>query len=155
VPGTHELDRDAVGHLDLAMKPHRMEVAERAVRVGLVVQRHCRRVLAVPVPIRLTRVFFLNPARIGKDQPAQLSGAGGAKDWAGEALFHQARDVTHVVEMCVGEHHRVDRRRRNWQVLPVPKSQFLQPLEQPAIEQHRGLPVSQEVFRPRDRAGGP
>ena len=84
-----------------------------------------------------------------------LTTATEAKDGAAETLFHQTWDISDMVEVRVSEHDGVDRRSRNWEVLPVALSQFLQPLKQAAIEQHAGVAVRQEVFGPRDRAGGP
>ena len=54
----------------------------------------------------------------------------------------------------MGQHHRVDRRRRHRRVGPVAQPQLLQPLEHAAIDQHAPAIGLDQVARPGHGAGG-
>ena len=92
--------------------------------------------LRVLMPVGVPGIFFLDVRRIGEHQGAEVACAGGAEDSALEALRDEPRQVAAVVEVGVGEDDRVDARRVDRQRLPVPFAQLLEPLEQPAVDQH-------------------
>src|SRR5262245_44451219 len=111
-------------------------------------------VLGVAVLVCLARVLFLDAARIRQHETGEIDCACRAEDVTRKALGHQARQVADVIEMGVGEHDCRDRSRIHRKRVPVAFSQFFQPLKKPAVEEHRGSAVIQQVFGPGDRTCG-
>ncbi len=72
MPGGHELDRDAWRNLHRPLVSERLQMGERAQRVRLVVERHGRLVLRVPVLVGLPRILSLDTARIRQHETAQV-----------------------------------------------------------------------------------
>ena len=85
--------------------------------------------------ICLARVLFLNFRRIGEHQRAEVLGAWRAEHAPPKASSDQSRQVTAVIEVCVRQDQRVNGRRRNRERLPVAIAQFLESLEQAAIDE--------------------
>ncbi len=76
------------------------------------VERQCRSVLSGARLVVVGGVFFLQVARVGKQNAAQIDGRGRGVDRSVEALLHQARDPARVVEMSVGQDDGVNGARR-------------------------------------------
>ena len=106
--GVDEFDVDPGRHGKGAVVSTGLQLRHRAKRVGLRVEREGRRVLSEAVPVRVGRVFLLQASRVGQHDPAQILRPCRAEDPAPESLRHQARQVTAVIEVRVGQH---DRRR--------------------------------------------
>ena len=111
VTGVDEVDFDAVGDRHRPVVADRLQQRERAERVGFGVERQRRRVLRVAVAVGVLRVFFLNPARVGQHDAAEILGAGRAEDAAPEALRDEARQIAAVIEVRVRQHDGRDVRR--------------------------------------------
>ena len=151
VPGVDEFHLDVRGHRHRPVVADGLELRDRAKRVGLAVERKRRLVFREAVPVRVRRVLFLDPAGVRKDDAAEVLGAGGAVHAAAEPLRHQPREISAMIEVRVRQDDRVNRRRGNRQVRPVPLAKLLQPLEQAGIDQHLRAASIQQVFRPRNR----
>ena len=80
--------------------------------------------------------------------------AGGAEDAAAEPVGDEARQITAMVEVGVGENDRMDLARRDRQRLPVAFAQFLEPLEEPAVDQNTHARGVEEVLRAGDGSRG-
>ncbi len=154
VTGVDEVDLDAVGHRHRAVIADRLQLRNRAERVGLRVERQCWRVLRVRVPIGVLRVFLLDTARVRQHDATEILRAGRAEDAAAETLRDETRQVTAVIEVRVRQDDGRNVRGLDRKVEPVTLAKFLEPLEQPAVNQHaRGTSVEQ-MFGASDGAGG-
>ena len=151
VPGVDEVDLDACRHRHRPVVADRLQLRHGAKRIHLGVERQRRLVFRVVVAVRLRRVFLLQPPRVGQDDLDQVLRALGAEHAAAEALRHQPGQVAAVIEVRVRQHHRLDTRRPDRQVLPVPLAQLLQPLEEPGVHQHARAIRLDQVLRARDR----
>jgi len=109
----------------------------------------------VVVAVGVSRVLFLDVRGVGQHQRAQIPRAGCAEDAALESLGNQAREVSAVVEVRMGQDDGVDGSGGDGQGLPVAKPQFLQSLEEPAVHEDAVIARVDEVFGPCDRSGGP
>src|SRR5450755_1174274 len=109
---------------------------QRILRFGERVERQSGVVLRLLVPIVEPRVLFLQMTRVRKNDAAQINGGRRRIDGAAKAFPDQAWNPSTVVEMRVGQHHRVNtgRRYRGW--LPVALPPFLGALKHSAINEH-------------------
>ena len=154
VAGTLQAHREAGQRLEGRVEVARLEAPQRAPRRLLGVQRQRRRVLGKAVPVRVARLFVLQVAGIGQQQPAQLDARRRGEHLAAKAELDQARNEAAVVDVRMRQQHRVDRGRRHRQRRPVAQAQLLQALEQPAIDEQAPAVVFDEVLRSRHGAGG-
>ena len=130
------------------------EGLQGAQRLGHVVQGQRRPVLRVAVAIRQARLLFLEVAAVRQHDPQQIGARVGAVRLAGEPLAHQDGQIAAVIDVRMGEQHRVDRARVDGQRLPIAQPKLLVALEQPAIDQDAAGARFDEVFRARDGPGG-
>ena len=98
-------------------------------------------------------VLLLDPGAVEQDQPRHLVAGGGGVDAAAEAVDHQPRQVAAMVQVRMGEHHRVDVARFGGQSFPVQFAQVLQALEQAAVHQDAGVAVAEQMLGTGDGAG--
>src|SRR5215468_3555526 len=106
------------------------------------------------------RVFFLQVAGVGQDDPAQVDGRRRRVDRAGETFFHEAWNPSAVVKMSVREDHGIDLARGNRQLFPVAFSPLFLALKQAAIDEDlNSLPAIavkrsvDQMLRPGHRTG--
>ena len=130
-----ELDVHAVDERDRLVEGYRLQLRQRAKRVGLAIERQRRIVPRVMKPVGLARVLFLQPGRVGQHQLAEIGRARRAKDALVIAIGDEPRQVAGVIEVRVREHGggqvgRIDRQR-----LPIAKPQLLEALKQSAVDQ--------------------
>jgi len=111
------------------------------------VERQRRLVLGEPVPICVLGLFFMQMAAVGKQNIAEVAGRMRAVNPAIETVFGEQRQITAVIDMCMGKDYRVDRSRIDGQWLPVSQAQLFVALEQPAIDKVPVGSAAQEVFR--------
>jgi hypothetical protein len=104
--------------------------------------------------IGLARVFLLDAPRVGQHQSRELHRACGAEYATVVAVRDQARQIADVIEVRVSEDNGIERRGRDRKRLPVARAQFLQALEQTAVEQHAPAIVLDQILGPGDRARG-
>ena len=143
------IDRDG------ALIPDRLEPRQRHDRLLLGEERPGRPVARVAAAVGALGLLLLQAPGVGEHQRAQVLRAGCAENATVEALGHQPRQHPDVVQVGVGEHHRVDGRRRHRRVGPVAEPQLLQALEHAAVDKHPPAVRVDQVARPGDRAGGP
>jgi hypothetical protein len=155
VTGRRHFYGHAGRHLRRLLIRDRLQVCQRPQRISFVVERQGCRVFRVAVLVRLPRVLLLDPAGIRKHQAAQVGGTGGAEHRPPEPLRDQPREVADVIQVSVRQHDRVDRVRSDRKIFPVAQPQFLEPLEQPAVEQHARAGVLDQVFRSGHGASRP
>src|SRR6266700_5391388 len=119
------------------------------------IQRQGWFVLREPAFVRVAGFFFLQIPRIGEQKPTKLEGCLAAIDRAFESVLDQKRKITAVIEVSVGQNDGLDFSGLERQRLPVPQSQLLEALEQPAINQETLLIVIKEIFGASYRSGCP
>ena len=98
------------------------------------------------MPVCLSGVFFLDPCRLGEDQPTQIGRTTGTKNPSTKPLRDKTRYISDVVEVRVRQDDRRDRLRVHGKRVPVALPEILQSLEQAAIDEHTGSAVFEEVL---------
>ena len=98
--------------------------------------------------------LFLQVRAVGQQQLAEFARGLGTQDLAREALLDQGRKIAGVVQMGMGEQHRIDRGRLDGKLRPVALAQLLVALEQAAIDQDALASGLDQVTRTGDGAGG-
>ena len=71
---------------------------------------------------RMARIFFLQVAGIGQDQPRQFHGRGSRPDRPAKTVLDEARQIAGVVQVRVRQHNPVDARGRHGQRAPIPQA---------------------------------
>ena len=104
--------------------------------------------------VGLPRVFLLQTTGIGQHDSHQVRGAGRADDAAAEPLGDEPWQVAAVIDVGVSQDDGVKAPGGNGQRLPVAIPQFLEPLEQPGIDQDTVRARLEQVFRPCDGPRG-
>ena len=69
-------------------------------------------------------------------------------------MLDDARQVTDVIKMGVGEHHGVERLHIEGNGPPVAFAEFLEALEEAAVDEDVGAVGFEEILRPGDGARG-
>jgi hypothetical protein len=152
VAGGHELEREFLRQSDHFVVIDRLQAPEGFGSVSFGVERQRRFMLRRPGLVGVSGVLFLQPRRIWEQDARQFDRRRRAVDRPVEAVTRESRQIACVVNVRVSQDHRVDRRRVEGERFPVPQPQFLQALEQPAIN-HRAVSVNfDKVFRPGDGA---
>jgi hypothetical protein len=113
----------------------RGDQADRAVDVVLGIERQCRVVLGPAVGIGVLGFFRQQPGAIAEHDLGQLGRVPCGEHRAGETLAGQRGQVSAVIEMGMGEDHRIDLPGRQRQWLPVTPPQLPSALEQAALQQ--------------------
>jgi hypothetical protein len=85
-----------------------LELLQAAAGVILGIKRPWFLVLGVPLAGRVLGLLFEQVSAVGKQQAAQGHAAMGAVDPAAEPLFDQCGQVARMVQVGVGQDHRVD-----------------------------------------------
>src|SRR4051812_30951482 len=116
------------------MVAERAESLEGSIGVLFSIERKRRMVPGVLVPVGPLRILFLEATGVREEDLEQIDGAAGAVDRSAEALLHQEREISAVIDMGVREHHGIEIVRKEGRVGPVPLAQGLESLEQAAVE---------------------
>jgi hypothetical protein len=90
---------------------------------------------------------------VREDDAAQFDRPARCVHRPGEALAHQPRQVTAVVDVGVGQHNSIQGRRRHRERRPVAQPELLHTLVQTAVEEHARLIGLDEKPAPSDGAG--
>lgn len=166
-PGAGDLELDRSGAEDMAGVPEARpdprrgreplverpsdDAAHRALGVGLAVDRLDRAPAAPPVAlVEPGDLALLDVAAVGQHEAQQVARRLGRQDRAAEALAHQLGQQAAVVDVGVGQHHEVERRRIEGEVAVVELPQGLVALEQAAIDQEGDAVAHQSVAGARD-----
>jgi len=149
-----EPELDPVVELSRLLERNGSQQAQGLARLGFGVQRQRRLVLAESLLVGPARVLFLEVARIGKDDAAQIDGRRRRQHGPVETAAHHDRQVAGVIEVSVGQHHGVDRGGFDRRRIPIALPEILEPLEQPAIDEQPEAVVLEQVLRAGDGARG-
>ena len=104
-----EGDVDAIGDGDVATERVHRESIKCCPCIGLGVQSESGAVTRIAVSIRVTRLFLLQTGTVGQHHAHQPTSVGGDMYRAAKPSLHEARKVTAVIEVGVGDDHGVDR----------------------------------------------
>ena len=115
---------------------HWLEILQRILRFLERVQRQRRIVFRLLHLVVEARVFFLQMARIRKDDATQIDRRRRGENSPAESFLHQSRNPSAVIEVRMGQDDRVDRSGRNRRVVPVTLTPFFRPLKKPAVDQY-------------------
>jgi len=152
VPGTAERHhRPVVRQAELPPEGMGGEQLDGAAGVLAVVQRQGGVMLAGLVLVEKRGVALLKVGAVAQDDLGDGGGRLGGDDRAAEAVAHQSRQVTGVIEVSVGDDDGVDTRRVDGQWRPVQLAQVLHALEQAAVHQDSLAFGFQEMFGAGDR----
>jgi hypothetical protein len=138
----------------LAVARQRRELLERRLGLAHAVQRQSLVVPAAALLVGPAGVFLLQVGTVAQQHIAQVPRGGGRVDRALEALAAECGQVAAVVEVGVGEQHRVELHCGRSERSPVAFAQGFVALEQASIEQEALLAQGQQVARARDGVGG-
>jgi len=123
VAGLAERRGDAVGDLYGRLVPHPLEQGPGRLGVGGCIERDdgIRTFASLPLVsfALIFGVFFLEPGGVQHDDAGDLGGRGGAVHRSGESLLDQLGQQAAMVQMGVGQEHRVDAGGREVERLPV------------------------------------
>jgi len=135
VPGVVQRQRGVRCDDGRLARVERGDQAHRAVDVLFGIQRQRRMVLRPAAGIRLLGFLRQQLGAVAEHDLGQFCRVARGVNLAGEALARQRGQVSAVIEMGVGEDHRIDLPGRQRERLPVTPPQLPRPLEQPAVEQ--------------------
>ena len=152
--GRRERHGDAWRHLDRRVVSDRLQLRQRAVRVGLAVQRQRRLMLRVAVLVGLrASSSWMRPSRAARGRHRSAVPAV-QNTLPLEPVRTQPRQVADVIEVRVRQDDRIDGVGRHGKRLPVPQPELLQSLEESAVDEHAAAAMFEQVFRAGDRARG-
>ena len=104
--------------------------------------------------VRPPGVLLLQVGAVAQDDGGQIGGVASADDATAEPLADEPRQVAAMVEVSMGEHHRVQTGGRNREWGPVPTPQRGDALVEACVDQHPPSTSLDEEAAPGDRAGG-
>ena len=136
VPRRLQRHGDVVGERHVVVQRHPVQQRQGAFDVGRVVERQGG---AVPGDARLGGVrgiLLLQVGAVAQHDRRQLGRLRGAEHGGVEPTAHQAGEVAAVVEVRVREHHAVEGRGVDREVVPVALAQLTQPLVEPCVDEH-------------------
>ena len=107
--GGMEAHREAGRDLDVAPVVTPLELLQAAAGVVFRVERSRLLVLRIALARCVHRLFFEKMPAVWKQQATQGDAAMGAVDPAPKSLFDQCGEVARMIQMGVGQDHRVDR----------------------------------------------
>ena len=147
---------DAGSRFEPLLQLHRAGLPPGGDSVSLGIER-VERVFARPVAAAVAPrgVGLLDAARVGQHVFQQVSGRLGAPDPPGEAFRHQPRQQAGMVDVGMGQDHRVDLGRIEPERAGVQPLQRARALEQPAVDQNAPVPQREFVAGTGHGARGP
>src|SRR5579864_4844265 len=129
-------DRSAVAELKLLVEVGHLELGKRLFRVSARIKRQRGLMAAEAVPVRKLSVFLLKAGAVEQDQLRNVFRRSRRIDWACEAVLHEPRQVTAMIQVRMGHDYRIDRRGLDWKGLPVELAKLTQTLEHAAVDEH-------------------
>ena len=136
VAGRNEAGADPGRHSLLLQEGPTLELFQAGHLIILRIQGQGVLMLGVASLLGVTGFLFLQMAAVGQQQLAQIARGLGAKDPSSEALLDQGRQIACVIQVGMGQQHRVDGRGRDRKIRPVALAQLLVTLEQATIDQN-------------------
>lgn len=135
VAGRAEPGRDPAHRLELLVERMGPEAGQRRLGVGLRVERERRVVAGGPTQVGVAGVLLLEVGRVAQEDAGQRRGGRRAPDRSPEPVADQGGEVAAVVDVGVGEQHRLDRGRVHRERRPVQLPEALQALEEAAVDE--------------------
>jgi hypothetical protein len=117
------------------------------------VERQSGVVLREALLVQVLGILFLQVRRVVQQNFRQVARRGRAVDGTLEPVAHQLRQETAMIDVCVGQHHPLQRRWLEGERRPIPEPQFLQSLEHAAIDEQAIVADLEQESRAGDRAG--
>jgi len=138
------------------MLPVIHRVQQRQHRAGILLgkERPCRAMLGVPFFVGPAGLLLLQMAGVREEDPREVGGGPCAVDRPPETFLYQARQKSNMVNVRMGQQHRIDRVRLNRERIPVLQPVLLGTLKKPAVDQDPVVVAFQEVAASGDGAGG-
>ncbi len=153
VAGRVEPQRNVVVDVEGAVQRRRAQCRQTPAGLLLGVQGLGGIVLAVASLVGPARVFFLQVPGVGQQHAAQIAGRLGGEHAPFVASQAEDRKVARMVEVGVGQNHEIELGRLERRCRPVPQAEFLESLEQPAIDEHAEAVVLEQELRAGDGTG--
>jgi hypothetical protein len=85
--------------------------------------------------VGVRRILFLKIAAVGEENPAEVPRRRGGIDLPGETVPDQKGEVAAVIEMGMGEDHRIDLSRRDRQRFPISETELFKSLKESAVDE--------------------
>ena len=145
--------RDDIAHADIRVERVGAELIECGPRIPLGVERLGRRMAREAVAPGEVGLLLLEMPAVRQDQAAEFLGPLGGVDAATEAVSHECGQVAGVIEVRVGDHHRVDALGRHRERGAVALAEHLIALEEPAVDQDPSVRGLDEIAGSRDGVG--
>ena len=154
VSGRYQRRVHAIGQRDTVAELDGIEQAQGGLDVAAVVERQGRPVLGPASLVRPSGVLLLQVGAVAQHDRGQVGGVPRADDAAAESFADKSWQVPAVVEVGMGEHHRVQAGGRNGERRPVPASQRGDTLVEAGVDQHAAGAALDEEAAPGDGARG-
>ena len=132
---------------------HHFDHPHRPLGILAGVERQRRFVLRVALLVGVLRVLFLDVGGVAQEQIRQVRRRRCGEDRSLVAQLDEPGQVPRVIDMGVGEDHRIYTLRIEARVLPVAFAELLRALEQPAIDQKLLAQSPKQMARARDGPG--
>ena len=154
MPGATEHQIGPVSKVGRGVEIQRPQLLQRPQGVALPVKRQGRMVFRKAVAVREFRVALLYLGAVEQQEFAEVGRGRRAEHPTPEPLAHELRQIAGMVEVRVGEHHVVDRRRIDRESRPILQAQVLQSLEQAAVHKDAAPTHAKQMARSGDGPGG-
>ena len=137
---------DAVSHRCFAVIGKRLKILEGGLGVLLGIKRLHRLFAATPaLTVFRICVFLRQECRIAQHDPAKLNCCRVGKNGPTKAPLHQQRNPAGMINMCMGQHQRVDFGRIKIEILAIALVTIPASLNHSALHQHFALLVGRQV----------
>ncbi len=155
VPRRVQREEHLVGDLRAFTEGKRSEHREQALDVVEVVEGPRRRVLGEALRADVGGVLLLQLGAVPQHDLGQRDRRLRREDGRLQALVHQGRQVSGVVEMGVADDDRVEVAYVEGQRVPVAAPELTQPLEEPGLDEQLGPVAAQVELAAGHRPGAP
>lgn len=149
----NEFDRQSAD-VERVMNVDGDERGQRIVGVLFRVERKGRAMFGGPFLVGVLGVLFLQMTGVGQQDAGEVHRRWGGIDRPGVSLFDEPRQISGVVEVGVGEHDGVDRRRIDGKRRPVSLPKRLVALKEATVDDDSGRTVFDQILRPGDGSRG-
>ena len=95
----------------------------------------------------MARLFLLNMTTVRQDETTKFAAGFCANDPAPKPRADQRGDVSRMIQMGMGQQHRIYHAWPNWKRLAIAPTQLLEPLKQATIDKDATLPELNQIAR--------
>ena len=118
-----------MGNLDRRFEGVRPELLHTGRSIGAVIQRQRRPVFGIAVAVGVFGVFFIQVCTVREQYLAQVERRGCAVDLSCEPVCREARKISGMIDMGMGQNDGIDAGRVDREGLPVAQAQLFVTLE--------------------------